>query len=258
MRFLEMEASGLYLFFLFAVQDDRVQLLTRGSVASSLTISAEAEEVTAHQVLDILLRDKFVFSIIDQLAERLVHGLVSVTTDKDIDALKTVSGSVVDVVLRLMLHSEDIASLLALFDTYMTDPDIHESALAPISVFDAESYSDVVEWEVICILACSVVLVISVYDAEHFILVFSQVLDPPPLLLGRSERLSIYIRLGRPGSILALVACKDDEGVGSCQQLLKFSPLLLIKLRGAGVDVCSEQDLDPLQLRREIDDYGLS
>ena len=64
---LYMESSG-FDNLLFSGQDHGEQLLARRSVTTALAISTETEEMTAHDILYILLYDSFVFRVIDQFA----------------------------------------------------------------------------------------------------------------------------------------------------------------------------------------------
>ena len=166
-----MESSGFYLFFLLAVQNNRVEFATCRSVASSFTIATEAKEMTADNVLDIALSHKFVVSIINEPGRWSVHRLMSVTADKYVDAFEAVNGSVVRVVPGLVLNTENVPRLLAHL-AHMTNADIYESALAPITILDAESQSDIIQREVVCVTTCSIILVIAVYDAEYLFLVW--------------------------------------------------------------------------------------
>ena len=252
-----MKASSLDGFILLAGQNDRVELGAGRLVSATLTISTEAEKMAAYDVFDIPLNHTFLCGVVDEPAGWFVHWFVGVAADKDIDTLEAVYGAIVDIVSGLMLYPEHVAGLLP-GSAYMPDADVHEGALASVPFFNTKSQRDVVQGEAVRVLTRTIEFVISIHDAEDFFLVLFQVLNPPSLLLRGGERLGINIRLGGAGCVLALITGEYNILVGLFQQLLEGRPLLLIKLRGAGVDVSSDEDLDPLQLLREVDDYGHS
>jgi hypothetical protein len=136
--FLEMESSGLYLLLVIAGQNDRVELGAGGAIACSLAISTISQKVSADNVLDILLLDIFLDRVIDELRAWQILRSVGVSADKDIDALKVVSGAKIDIVLGLMLHPEHIPSLLARLAN-VADTDVYKSSLAPVAILDAKS-----------------------------------------------------------------------------------------------------------------------
>ena len=251
--FLQVEASSLDA-FLFAGQDHGEQLLCRGSVATSFTIATELQEVSADDVLDILVRYGLVLGVIDELAKGLIHGLVCVTTHEHIDALKAISGAVVDIVLGLVLDSDDIVDLFTFSMPTITDTNIYEGSFASVPVLNAQSQGDVIQGEVIRIFACTIEFVVAVYDAEDFVLVLPQMPDPPLLLVGGWHGLGVDIGLALPGRILHLVSGENHIGIRLLQQLLKKLPPLLIKLRRSCVDVCRKQDLNRILFLREVDE----
>jgi hypothetical protein len=177
-----MEASRLDVLLTLAGQNYRVKLGACRSVATPLTIPSEAEKMTAHDVLDIPLSYTLFDGIINESAEGLVHRLVGVAADKDIDPLEAIHSTVVDIILGLVLHPEDIANLSP-GGAYVTHTDVHEGTLAPVPILNTKCQSDVVQRKIIGILAGTIKLMISIHDAEDLVLVLFQVLDPPPLLL---------------------------------------------------------------------------
>ena len=191
--FLQVEASSLDA-FLFAGQDHGEQLLCRGSVATSFTIATEPQEVSADDVLDILMRYGLVLGVIDELTKGLIHGLVCVTTHEHIDALKAISGAVVDIVLGLVLDSDDIVDLFTFSMPTVTDTNIHEGRLASVPVLNAKSHGDVIQGEVIRIFACTIEFVVAVYYAEALLgSIGFQVFNPPVLLLTRGKLLGLSL-----------------------------------------------------------------
>ena len=135
---LQVKSSGFYV-FLIARQYDRVEFSACRSVSCSFAVSTEAEKVTADDVFYVLLRYAFVLRVIDEFAEGLIHRLVSMTTHENIDALKAISSTVVDIVLCLMLHPENIMNLLAGTMATTSNADIYKSTFASVSILDAES-----------------------------------------------------------------------------------------------------------------------
>ena len=138
-----METSGLNS-FLFTAQDKGVQFLTCRSVATSFSVATIPKEMSADYVLDILMGNRLVLSVIYELSQRLVHGFMGVTADEYIDSFKAICRSVVYIVFCLVRYTDYIVDLFALSVTSVSYAYVHEGSFATIAVLNTQCQGNVI------------------------------------------------------------------------------------------------------------------
>ena len=115
--------------------------------------------MSADHILYIPVKGALVLCVIYQSAYGFVHRLVGVSADECINALYTVYGATVDLILGLMLHPYHIVNLLASTVTAVPHTNIYESTLASIAIFNAKSQGNISPERSPCRLMFSIVAV---------------------------------------------------------------------------------------------------